>query len=151
MADRFKKSGRLASNSCSSPGSGERELKEFLDRQGKQGSQQSGEYCNTPGDGGTARGRGDALLTTDEREVNHQGKYKEIDLPPPSLEALKDSQVFASSYAMPETGPAATAAPGKLNRLPQLRVDMDRMDIQPRHRGAVEHYFDQRPVKPSGK
>jgi len=103
-----------------------------------------GKMCMKPGDGGTSRGRGDAPLTWDKRELSHDGKYKEITLPPADEAGLQDSTLLGITSAAPQVEKTrAVLAPGQLKDSAG-KAEMSRLAIQPCHRKAVGRYFDHR-------
>jgi hypothetical protein len=99
------------------------------------------------GNGGTSRGPGAAKLTFGD-EDSDGFKFKEEALPESDLKAIKDSQVSGISKALPQTGkekPGA-ATSGALKGAKSGGGSANTQVVLPRHRGAVERYFD-RPAK----
>jgi hypothetical protein len=73
--------------------------------------------------------------------LKHDGKYKDISLPPPGISSLKDSQLLGTSYGTPEAKPGGYTAPGQLSASGVSGGEMEKMEIQPKHRQAVSRYF----------
>ena len=97
-------------------------------------------FCN----GGLSRGRGDAPLTfNDETSSDADVKFKDQVLPPATLAAMKDSQVVGLGSGAPqlETG-AGPSASGALEGATAAGGSAVHQTILPRHRAAVEQYFE---------
>ena len=101
------------------------------------------DMMNAWGRGGVDRGRGDAPMTWTDRSSERGAKFKEQVLPS-SLAGLKDSELIGRSTGAPGTeknGPQQSgalkgAAPGGGSAFTQT--------VLPRHRGAVNRYFERR-------
>jgi hypothetical protein len=94
--------------------------------------------------GGINRGRGDAEMTWNSVASSQEGvAFKEQVLPPATLAALKDSQVIGLGTGAPqlETG-AGPSAFGALNAAAAGGGSAVSMTIYPRHRAAVQRYFE---------
>jgi hypothetical protein len=105
--------------------------------------------CNKPGRGGVNRGRGDAELTWGEKSSEEGFKFKEEALPPAALAAMKESQLSGVSQEAPKVEQGSS--PSKSGALQGAAAGGGSANTQlilPRHRGAVERYFE-RPAKPN--
>jgi hypothetical protein len=103
----------------------------------------------TPGKGGVNRGPGPAKLTFGD-ETNEDGfKFKEEELPPSALQEMKNSALSGLSAGTPNIGKekATAGASGALSGSKSGGGSASTQVVLPRHRGAVERYFD-RPAKP---
>jgi hypothetical protein len=113
----------------------------------------SKELCDTillegePGRGGVNRGPGAAAMLWKDPTTDDGFTFKEEALPPAQLQALKDSKLKGVSAGVPqkggETGPAES---GALAGSTAGGGSASTPVILPRHRGAVERYFE-RPGK----
>lgn len=100
--------------------------------------------CYKPGNGGISRGRGDAPLTWNMLASSEDGvKYKEQVLPPGQLSALKDTQIVGLGVGAPqlETG-AGPSTGGALTNASAGGGSAVNQTVLPRHRAAVQRYFD---------
>ncbi len=95
-----------------------------------------------PGRGGVTRGPGAAKLNYDN-EVKEEGlKFKEHELPEGAVTALK-SQVVAVSRGSPEKdAKPGDAGSGALAGSASGGGSANTQTVLPRHRGAVERYFE---------
>lgn len=102
-------------------------------------------FCQFPGKGGINRGRGDAPLTWTEGTDEQNILFKEQILPPASLEAIKESALVGVSPGAPsletiieDSGAAVlgSAVSGGNEAVRQV--------ILPRHKDAVEKYFERK-------
>jgi hypothetical protein len=102
-----------------------------------------------PGRGGTTRGPGPAKLTFGDETTEDGFKFKEEELPPAALQAMKDSQLSGLSAGTPNIGKekATAGGSGALSGSKSGGGSASTQVVLPRHRGAVERYFD-RPAKP---
>jgi hypothetical protein len=107
-----------------------------------------GEKGNDADKGGTSRGPGESKLNFGE-ETNEDGfKFKEEELPPGVIQSMKDSQISGLSPSAPNIGKekAVAGASGALAGAKTGGGSASTQVVLPRHRGAVERYFD-RPAK----
>lgn len=104
--------------------------------------------CQRPGRGGVNEGPGAAELTWGTPSSEEGAKFKEETLPPAAVAALKESRLVGLGKAPPapeksggpsQPGALGQAAPGAGSAHTQV--------ILPRHRGAVERYFERTPGK----
>ncbi len=104
----------------------------------------SGRPGSGPGRGGVGRGRGDAPMTWKEPSSPDGARWREQVLDPSSLAALHQSHLLGLTAADPgalETPPVATA--GALDPVATAGGGAAYTHtLLPRHRGAVERYFD---------
>jgi hypothetical protein len=99
------------------------------------------------GRGGVDRGPGPAAMLWKDPTTEDGFKYKEEALPPAKLKALKDSKTAGLSAGSPQKG--AEGGPADAGALAGSAAGGGSASTQvvlPRHRGAVERYFD-RPGK----
>jgi hypothetical protein len=96
------------------------------------------------GNGGTADGPGKSKLTFGDEDNDEGFKFKEEALPESDLKAIKDSQVSGISKALPQIGKEkpGEAASGALKGAKAGGGSANTQVVLPRHRGAVERYFD---------
>jgi hypothetical protein len=105
--------------------------------------------CETPGRGGVSRGPGAAELTFGDASSEEGMKFKEEALPPAELEALKESKLTGLSREAPTVEKGGS--PSKSGALQGAAAGAGSAHTQvvlPRHRGAVERYFE-RPGRPA--
>lgn len=96
-----------------------------------------------PGQGGIDRGRGDAPMTWQDPTADDGAKFKAQALPPASLAAFKDSKLMGISVGDPTKEPDADAVEaGALGGAAAGGGSAHTHVILPKHRGAVERYFD---------
>jgi phosphate uptake regulator len=98
--------------------------------------------------GGVTRGPGAAKLEFGD-ETNEDGfTFKEEALPPAALQAIKESEITGLSPSSPNTGKdkRKPGASGALDGAMAGGGSANTQVVLPRHRGAVERYFD-RPAK----
>jgi hypothetical protein len=99
--------------------------------------------CENPGRGGITRGPGPAKLTFGDETTQDGFKFKEEALPPSALESLKDSSVTGITLgAPPSKGDKGPAQAGALAGARAGGGSATTGVVLPRHRAAVEHYFD---------
>jgi hypothetical protein len=93
------------------------------------------------------RGPGAAKLQFGKGTPEDEVKFKEETLPDADVASLKRSQVLAVSRGTPgNEPPAAAAGSGALEGSAAGGGSANTQVVLPRHRGAVERYFD-RPAK----
>jgi hypothetical protein len=102
-----------------------------------------------PGKGGTSRGPGPAKLNFGDETTDDGFKFKEEELPPAALQAIKDSQLSGVSAGAPNISKekAVSGGSGALAGAKSGGGSASTQVVLPRHRGAVERYFD-RPAMP---
>jgi hypothetical protein len=100
--------------------------------------------CEMPGRGGVTRGPGAAKLTFGKETSEDGFKFKEEALPPAALQALKESQITGISIGSPNLGKEKpqTGGSGALSGAKSGGGSASTQIVLPRHRGAVERYFD---------
>ena len=97
------------------------------------------------GKGGTEQGDPRASKLNFGDEGSEEGfKFKEEALPDADIKAIKDSQVSGISKAVPQTGKekVGEASSGALKGAKVGGGSANTQVVLPRHRGAVERYFD---------
>ena len=97
------------------------------------------------GNGGTEQGPPGLYKLNFGDEGSEEGfKFKEESLPEADLKAIKDSQVSGISKAIPQTGKekVGEASSGALKGAKVGGGSANTQVVLPRHRGAVERYFD---------
>ncbi len=111
----------------------------------------SSELCkevasNKPGRGGITRGPGAAEMLWKDPTTEDGFKFKEQVLPPAQLQALKDSKLKGVSIGAPQKGgDSGPAEAGALAGSAAGGGSASTRVVLPRHRGAVERYFDRSP------
>jgi hypothetical protein len=105
--------------------------------------------CNLLGRGGVTEGPGAAKLTFGEKSSEDGAKFKEEALPPGALAGLKNSQVVGVGRDTPSVTKEGPARSGALNQAVAGGGSAQSQVVLPRHRGAVERYFE-RPTAKSG-
>jgi hypothetical protein len=132
------------------PGAAEA-LAQFLAEQGGEGQggmdqgmlQAALSACMKPGNSGINRGRGDAPMTWKDPTNLENAGFNEQTLPPAALAALRDSLKTGTSVSAPELAdPNTTATSGALNNAQAGGGSAQTQTVLPRHRGAVENYFN---------
>jgi hypothetical protein len=103
--------------------------------------------ANRPGRGGVNEGPGAAELTFGDKTTEAGAKFKEEALPPAELEALRQSNLLGTSREAPDKEKAGPARPGALSGAQAGGGSAQTQVILPRHRPAVERYFE----RPGGK
>jgi len=100
------------------------------------------------GNGGITRGPGSSKIRFDHETDEAGFKFKEEELPPSALESLKDSTLAGVSIGTPKVNKekAVGGVSGALSGAKSGGGSASTQVILPRHRGAVERYFD-RPAK----
>ena len=100
------------------------------------------------GNGDTSRGPGPAKLTFGDETTEDGFKFKEEELPPATLKAMRESQLSGISAGSPNIGKEKPTAGGSgaLSGAKSGGGSASSQVVLPRHRGAVERYFD-RPTK----
>ncbi|MCY2931073.1 MAG: hypothetical protein NTV86_16615 [Planctomycetota bacterium] len=99
--------------------------------------------AGAPGRGAPTRGRGDAAMTWTKGTEPAGEAFKEQSLPPGAAASLRESKrvgISLGEHAKP-TGPAAGSG-GALGGAQAGGGAANVQNILPRHRGAVERYFD---------
>jgi hypothetical protein len=129
-------------------------LAQFLAEQAKQGAgmdqgmlQAALSACMKPGQrpgrGGINRGRGDAPMTWKDPSNLENAGFTEQTLPPASMAALRDSLKTGTSISAPELADPNTATQaGALSGAEAGGGSAQTQTVLPRHRGAVENYFN---------
>ena len=103
--------------------------------------------CEKPGRGGLTRGPGAAEMLWKDPTTEDGFKFKEEALPPAKLKALKDSRKIGLSAGAPgKSQGAETTGSGALTGAEGDGGSASTQVVLPRHRGAVERYFE-RPSK----
>lgn len=95
------------------------------------------------GKGGVDRGRGDAPMTWGDKSSDRGAKFKEQVLPS-SLAGLRDSQLIGKSTGAPEVEKNGPQGSGALKGAATGGGSAYTQTILPRHRGAVNRYFERR-------
>jgi hypothetical protein len=101
------------------------------------------EMMGSWGKGGVDRGRGDAPMTWGDKSSDRGAKFKEQVLPS-SLSGLKDSQLIGRSTGAPEVEKNGRQGSGALRDASAGGGSAYTQTILPRHRGAVNRYFERR-------
>jgi hypothetical protein len=106
--------------------------------------------CKKGGRGGLTRGPGAAELTFGEASPNERIQFKEQLLPPGQLASLKSSKINAprggAAQVVIHDGPGGPATSGALRGTAAGSGSANTEVVLPRHRAAVERYFD-RPAR----
>lgn len=97
-----------------------------------------------PGKGGVSRGPAPAKLTFGDESTEDGTRFKEEELPPSQMQTLKDSRLAGISTAAPKIGKEklGESAAGALAAAKSGGGSASTQVVLPRHRGAVERYFD---------
>jgi hypothetical protein len=104
--------------------------------------------CDKPGRGGLTRGPGAAKLTFGKESTMDGVQFKEETLPPSALQALQESKVLGVTPTAPQVETAgAESKPGALAGARAGGGSANTQVILPRHREAVEKYFERPPPK----
>jgi hypothetical protein len=98
--------------------------------------------CNRPGRGGVNEGPGAAELTFGDKTTEAGAKFKEEALPPAELQALKQSNLLGTSREAPDKEKGGPSRPGALAGAKAGGGSAQTQVILPRHRPAVERYFE---------
>jgi gas vesicle protein len=101
------------------------------------------EMMNSWGRGGVDRGRGDAPMTWTDRSSERGAKFKEQVLPS-SLAGLKDSELVGRSTGAPGIEKNGPQQAGALKGAAAGGGSAFTQTVLPRHRGAVNRYFERR-------
>ena len=101
------------------------------------------EMMNSWGRGGVDRGRGDAPMTWTDRSSERGAKFKEQVLPS-SLAGLKDSELIGRSTGAPGVEKSGPQQAGALKGAAAGGGSAFTQTVLPRHRGAVNRYFERR-------
>ncbi len=97
---------------------------------------------NKPGKGGISRGRGDAAMVWGEESDLSNTKFKEVVLPPGTLEDPSD-EVQGITYREPEVKPADSAARNPLRDSdPAAGKATWNRKLSPKHRDVVRKFFN---------
>ena len=128
------------------------ELMKMLDEAGKPGGQScenSISYLLTvclnggPGNGGISRGRGDAPMTWQDRELNKDDvKFKALTLPADAVNSLKKSKLLGVSYGEAKVQPDAEISTGHLSGVTVKGTKTNRFILMPKHRTVIKKYFN---------
>jgi hypothetical protein len=103
---------------------------------------------NRPGRGGVTEGPGAAELTWGKESSDEGVKFKEEILPPAAVAALKESRLVGLGKSAPSVEKGnAPSFPGALGQTRPDGGSAQTQVILPRHRGAVERYFERAPSK----
>ncbi|HDZ44025.1 hypothetical protein LCGC14_0204840 [marine sediment metagenome] len=97
-----------------------------------------------PGRGGVSRGRGDAAMTWRDPTSKENTAFEEQVLPPASLAAIRDSERIGLSTGAPTVAEAGPSAGGALTRASAGGGSAHTRVVLPRHKAAVQRYFDRR-------
>jgi hypothetical protein len=98
-----------------------------------------------PGRGGVTRGRGDAPMTWKDPSSKEGTEFKEEALAP-GAGSLKDSRLMGVSVGAPTVEAAGgPAKSGALNETQSGGGSANTRTVLPRHRGAVQRYFERKP------
>ncbi len=147
MMNRLRKSGMLGKKRHGKRGISSQELQEFLDKNCPECK--SGKclrkICTRRGKPGVGRGRGDAPMIWEKRDLSYNGRFKEIALPPPDAEALSSSTLLGTTNSAPEADPSGKVSNGHLSGVKVQQADNHSFTIQPRHRKSVGNYFNRKP------
>jgi hypothetical protein len=101
-----------------------------------------------PGRGGVSEGPGAAALTWGEKTSEAGVTFKEEALPPAAVKALKDSQLVGLGKEAPTAEKAGgPSEPGALGPAAAGGGSANTPVVLPRHRAAVERYFERPPRK----
>jgi hypothetical protein len=103
-----------------------------------------------PGRGGLTEGPGAAELTWGDKSSAEGVKFKEEALPPAAVKALKESRLAGLGKEAPPDEKGGPSQPGALGQAAAGGGSANTQVILPRHRPAVERYFERPPAK-SGK
>jgi len=100
------------------------------------------------GRGGVNRGPGAAKLNFDHETNTAGAKFKEEELPPSALQTLRDSTLSGLSSATPKTNKekSGKASSGALAGSKAGGGSASTQVILPRHRNAVERFFERAPM-----
>lgn len=116
-------------------------LAEFLKQNA--GNMTVSQMMDSWGRGGVDRGRGDAPMTWTDRSSERGAKFKEQVLPS-SLAGLKDSELIGRSTGAPGVEKNGAQRSGALNGAAAGGGSAYTQTVLPRHRGAVNRYFERR-------
>ena len=101
------------------------------------------EMMSSWGRGGVDRGRGDAPMTWTDPSSERGAKFKEQVLPS-SLAGLKDSELIGRSTGAPGVEKTGSQKAGALKGAAAGGGSAFTQTVLPRHRGAVNRYFERR-------
>lgn len=96
---------------------------------------------------GTNPGAGQTPLTLGQPTSEDGAKFKEVTLPPADLAGLKDSKLIGLGQRAPEKDARGPSQGGSLRDARAGGGSANTQVILPRHKGAVERFFD-RPADP---
>ena len=118
------------------------DLAEYLKKNAakKSVSEAIGEWVEG-GKGGVDRGRGDAELTWSDGSKEDGAKFKEKTLPTTGLSDLQNTELVGLSATTPTAQPNV-AAHGALNGTAAGGGSAYTQPVLPRHKGAVQRYFE---------
>ncbi|HTU21895.1 MAG TPA: hypothetical protein VMG10_27905 [Gemmataceae bacterium] len=124
-------------------------LRAFLrDNKGKFSLADLKSQCKLGGQGGISRGPGEAPLTWGQPGSEEGFKFKEDVLPPGALDALKSTPLQeARGGGVIHKKSAESASSGALDGLAAGSGSANTEVILPRHRAAVERYFERKSPK----
>ncbi|MFO0878541.1 MAG: hypothetical protein U0840_14470 [Gemmataceae bacterium] len=96
------------------------------------------------GKGGVTRGPGPAKLNFGDESSEEGAKFKEEELPPSELQAMKKSQItnLTAGAPQPDKSRSGRSAGGALAGAQAGGGSATTQVVLPRHRGAVQRYFD---------
>jgi hypothetical protein len=100
-----------------------------------------------PGRGGVTEGPGAAALTWGEKTSEAGVTFKEEALPPAAVKALKDSQLVGFGKEAPQVEKAGGPSEGGAFGPAAGGGSANTSVVLPRHRAAVERYFERPPRK----
>ncbi|HSR70615.1 MAG TPA: hypothetical protein VLU25_21995 [Acidobacteriota bacterium] len=109
----------------------------------------TGARCRMPGRGGVDRGRGDAWLSFEDEVAQEGFGFRDQSLPPSAVHSLEEAELVGMSSSAPVTDPGQVSSGGTLQSSQAGGGSAVRRTVLPRHRGAVERFF-QRGQDPTG-
>ena len=101
-----------------------------------------------PGKGGVDRGPGPADLTFGKPTEETKHDFKEQALPPGTVADLKQSRLQGVSPSAPKVEPGGTVSSGALAAASSGSGSANTQVVLPRHKAAVERYFERPPRSP---
>jgi hypothetical protein len=93
--------------------------------------------------GGINRGRGDAPMTWDNKELDKNDvKFKALTLPVDAVNNLNKSKLLGVSYGEAKVQPDAKISTGHLSGVEVKGTETNRYILMPKHRAVIKKYFD---------